>query len=272
MKIIPFLNLSIPSEAERLELLNAIDTVFQHGRIILGPEVSEFENTMAKRCGRKWAKGVNSGSDALYLCLRGLGIGPGDEVITTSLSWIATANAITLTGAKPVFADIQEDLNIDPISVSRLINPKVKALLPVHYTGKICNMEKLQKIANEHNILLIEDAAQAFGAKRYGKTAGSFGDAACFSLNSMKVLAACGEAGFITGDNTTLQERIEWLRYNGTINRESCVEPALNSRMDTIQAAILLKRLSNFKKKLTDAEKLQHFMSNFSKILPLNQK
>lgn len=240
---VPFLDLKINSEMKRNELLESIDIVFQHGIFIMGPEVGQFEEEVAKYTNRNFAIGVGSGSDALLLTLMALGIGEGDEVITTSLSWIATANAIRLTGATPVFADIKEDLNIDPESVDKLITSKTKAILPVDYTGRIADMTALTEISKSKSIFLIEDASQAFGAKKNGKTAGSFGNISCISLNSMKVFASIGEAGVILTDDESLYERLKILRYNGMIDKEKCVQPSLNCRLDTVQAAVLLKRL-----------------------------
>ena len=136
----PFLDLTVPPP-QRRRLLAAVERVLAHGRLVMGPEVSEFETRTAQACRREAAVGVSSGTDALILALHAAGIGPGDEVITTSLSWIATANAIAHRGATPVFADINTDLNIDPESVRRLISPRTRALLPVHFTGRICDME-----------------------------------------------------------------------------------------------------------------------------------
>jgi dTDP-4-amino-4,6-dideoxygalactose transaminase len=242
-KKVPFLDLRITDDQEHQELLAAVDNVFRHGRIVLGPEVQELESQVASRCGRKYGVGVNSGTDALYLGMKSLGVGPGDEVITTVLSWIATANSIALTGATPVFADIGHDLNIGPASVRKLITPRTKALMPVHYTGKVCRMSELMRIAEDHNLLVIEDASQAFDARYRGRRAGSFGAIGCFSMNPMKVFAACGEAGMVVTDEEAVYERLIALRYNGTVNREECVEVSLNGRLDTLQAAILLKRL-----------------------------
>lgn len=242
---VPFLDLRITDDYARQELLSAIDTVFRHGRLIMGPEVQELERQVAARCSRKYAVGVNSGTDALFLGLKSLGIGPGDEVITTALSWVATANAIALTGATPVFADIRDDLNIDPASVQRLITPGTKAIMPVHYTGKVCQMSVLMQLAEEHGLLVIEDASQAFGACHHGRKAGSFGEIACFSMNPMKVFAACGEAGMVLTDREDIYHCLIALRYNGTVNREECIAVSLNGRLDTLQAAILLKRLAN---------------------------
>jgi len=238
---VPFLDLRVPIE-ERKALLQAVDKVFQHGRFILGPEVLEFEQKMAQYCGRKFAVGVGSGTDALFLALKGLEIGPGDEVITTSLSWIATTNAIAMTGASVVFADIGDDLNIDPKSVEKLITAKTRAIVPVHYTGKVCNMPALMALGKKHKIPVVEDAAQSFGAMLDGKRAGSLGDLACFSMNPMKLLAACGEAGMVLTDDEAVYQRLVPLRYNGTINKEHCIATSMNCRLDTIQAAMLLER------------------------------
>lgn len=244
---VPFLDLRIINKTEKKHILRAIDKVLTHGRIVLGPEVGELEAKVAKFCGRKYAVGVNSGTDALILGLKSLGIGPGDEVITTSLSWIATANAIALLGATPVFADIGDDLNIDPASIDRMITRKTKAILPVHYTGKVCEMDQIMKIARKHSLLVVEDAAQAFSAKYKGKLAGSWGDVGCFSMNPMKVWAALGESGMVLTDNQKIYQNLTYLRYNGTRNKEECVSVSLNGRIDTLQAAVLLVRFNLFK-------------------------
>lgn len=241
-KKVPFLDLRLGDEA-RSELLNVIGRVLAHGRIVLGPEVQELEERVAEYCGRKYGIGVGSGTDALFLGMKSLGIGPGDEVITTSLSWIATANAIALTGATPVFADIGDDLNIDPESVRRLVSPKTKAILPVHFTGKVCRVDELAGIASEYGLLLIEDAAQAFGATRNGRRAGSFGEIACFSMNQMKLFGSCGDAGMIVTDSEDLRKKLVALRHNGMVDRTECIEVSLNGRIDTIHAAVLLHRL-----------------------------
>jgi dTDP-4-amino-4,6-dideoxygalactose transaminase len=149
---VPFLDLRIIDDKARQDLLAAIDTIFQHGRLIMGPEVEELESRVATLCNRKYAVGMNSGTDALFLGLKSLGIGSGDEVITTSLSWIATANAIAITGATPVFADVRDDLNIDPASIKKLITSRTKAIVPVHYTGKVCQMPAILQLAEEYGL------------------------------------------------------------------------------------------------------------------------
>jgi dTDP-4-amino-4,6-dideoxygalactose transaminase len=240
---VPFLDLRITDSAERSEILEAVGEVLDHGRLVMGPEIDRFEHAVAEYCGRKHCVSVASGTDALFLGLKGLSLRAGDEVITTALSWVATANAISLTGATPVFADIQSDLNIDPASVESLITPKTKAILAVNYTGKICSMERLERLAKDRKLHLVEDGAQAFGAARSGRRCGSFGTLSAISHNPMKVFAALGEAGSILCDDDELRERLVSLRYNGTVNRETCIEPSLNGRMDTLHAAILLRRM-----------------------------
>ena len=243
-------NLSVKDPVLKEELLAAVDRVLSHGRIMLGPELEEFETTFAERCDRQYAVGVNSGSDALYLALRALDIGPGDEVITTALSWIATANAITLTGATPVFVDIGDDLNIDPNRIEAAITPRTRVIAPVHFTGQICEIESILEIGERYSLHLVEDAAQAFGATRNGRPAGSFGVLSAFSMNPMKVLNAFGEAGCIVTDNEEVRDRLVALRYNGTINRNDCKWPSLNGRLDTMQAAMLLVTLRQVTNKI----------------------
>jgi dTDP-4-amino-4,6-dideoxygalactose transaminase len=244
---VPFLDLRVTQKKEKQEIMSAIARVLQHGRILLGPEVGQFEKRIARITGRRYAVGVNSGTDALFFSLKAAGVGPGDEVITTSLSWIATANAIALTGATPVFADIGEDLNILPQSIEKLISEKTKAIVPVHYTGKICRMDEITALAKKTKLLVIEDAAQSFGATFQGKISGAFGDLAAFSMNPMKVFAALGEAGTVVTDRSDYYEKLVSLRYNGTINKETCIAVSLNGRIDTLQAAVLLVRLKKYR-------------------------
>lgn len=247
---IPYRDLSVKNLKLRNDLLAAIEIILSHGRFILGPEHEQFEAEIARYCSRKYCIGVNSGTDALYLALRALDIGIGDEVITTSLSWIATVNAIVLTGATPVFVDITSDLNINTELIKSAITTRTKVVLPVHFTGQMCNMRRIIEIAKKHNLIVIEDGAQAFGATQYGATCGSFGELSCFSMNPMKVYNGFGEAGAILTNNDRLREKLVSLRYNGTINKQDCHYPSLNGRMDTIQAAMLLVNLNYIEEKI----------------------
>ncbi|MFT4553361.1 MAG: dTDP-4-amino-4,6-dideoxygalactose transaminase [Chlamydiales bacterium] len=256
LKEIPYLDLSVKDTKLKAELLDAVNRVLTHGRLILGPEVIELEHSIASYCGRKHAVGVSSGSDALSLALTSLGIGPGDEVITTPMSWIATANAITLCGAKPVFVDVSEDFNINPDLIPAAITSRTKAILPVHYTGKVCDMPKIMDIAKAHNLFVIEDAAQAFGSTHKGAMAGSFGDIACFSMNAMKVFNAFGDAGAVVCNDDELNKKLTILRYAGTVDKEDCHYPSSNSRMDTIQAAMLLVNLKGLGDKIAKRRRI----------------
>jgi dTDP-4-amino-4,6-dideoxygalactose transaminase len=240
---VPLLDLSIKDAAHKDELLAAVERVLTHGRFIMGPEHDEFEAQIAAYCRSQHCVGVGSGSAALYMALRALDIGPGDEVVTTPMTWVATSNAITLCGATPVMADIDDGLNIDPARLEAVISKKTKVILPVHFTGHMCDITQIMEIADRHGIPVVEDAAQAFGAEFNGRKAGSFGKIGCFSMNPMKVFRGYGEAGTIITDDAKIAERIRSLRYNGTINKENCREPSINGRLDTIQAAMLLVNL-----------------------------
>jgi len=240
---VPFLTLAMEDPKELKLIQASMESVLKHGMLVMGPELYQFESRVATYCGRKHAIGVGSGTDALYFALRALDIGSGDEVITTSLSWIATANAIAMTSATPIFADIKEDLNICPVSIETLITPKTKAILAVNYTGRVCDFKSIEALAKKYNIKIIEDGSQSFGAKYFSKKSGSFGNISAISHNPMKVFAACGEAGSILCDDDLINDRLISLRYNGTINKEICIEPSINGRLDTLQAAVLLARL-----------------------------
>ena len=253
---VPTFDLRVTDSEIRRELLESIEKVFDHGRLFLGPEVEEFEHQVAQFIGTKYAIGVSSGSSALYLALRAVGIGPGDEVITTPLTWIISSNAISACGATPVFVDVRDDFNIDPVAIESEITPRTKAIVPVHYAGHLCDMEAIQEIAERNNILLIEDAAQAFGAGRYRQRAGSFSIAAGFSMNPMKVLGGYGEAGVVVTSEEEIFKKIKQLRHAGTTSdpkkviTNDCREVALNHKMDTINAALLLVSLRHLSSRM----------------------
>jgi dTDP-4-amino-4,6-dideoxygalactose transaminase len=236
---VPYRDLRVVDPVLKQELLSAVDRVFSHGWFILGPEHDQFEKDIANYCQTEFAIGVSSGTEALYLALRSLELDPGDEVILSPLSWVATLNAVVMCGLKPVFVDISDDLNINAELIEAAISSKTKVILPVHFTGQLCDMEKIAEIAEKYNLFVIEDAAQAFGAQSGGKIAGAFGHLGCFSLNPMKTLGACGEAGVILTNEKQLAEKLRILRYQGTVNKEDCLYPGTNGRLDTIQAAML---------------------------------
>jgi dTDP-4-amino-4,6-dideoxygalactose transaminase len=240
---VPFLDLRVTDERERAEILSGIERILMHGRVLLGPEVDEFEQKVAARVGRRYAVGCNSGTDALIIAMRALRIGPGDEVIVPALSFIATANAVSLVGATPVFADTDDNLNMSAESVERLVTPATKAIIPVHWTGHMCEMDSLIAVAQKFGLHVVEDASQAFDAAIGPRKAGSYGVIGCFSMNSMKVFSSLGAAGILVTDDAALRERCVTLRYHRLVNREYCTELAQNSRLDTVQAAVLLVRL-----------------------------
>lgn len=241
-----FLDLRVKNEVERNEILTAVSMVLEHGWMVLGPEVDEFEDRVASYCGRSHAVGVGSGTDALIIALKAIGIMPGDEVITTPLSWLATGSAILLNGAVPVFGDIDETLNLDPATIERLITSKTKAILPVHFTGQLARMDEIAQIAQRNGLAVIEDGAQAFGATANNRRCGNFGDVACFSFNAMKTLGALGDAGIVVTDEPDTAERLRRLRHSGVYDRDYCEELSTNCRLDTLQAAVLLPRLDRY--------------------------
>lgn len=239
---VPFLDLRVDG-VDLDALTHALRRVLEHGVLVLGPEVELFEKTVAAAVGRKFAVGVSSGSDAVYLALRALGVGPGDQVVTPCLSWIATANAIARCGAKPVFADIGSDLNISVESMADVVDDKTRFVLSVDFTGRLCDYRRITEFCETKNMLLVEDGSQAFGAMRDGFVCGAIGQASAVSHNPMKVFAGIGEAGTVFVDDNHLDERLRMLRYNGTVNKEFCYEVSINGRIDAVQAAVLLVRL-----------------------------
>ncbi len=240
---VPYVNLPAQHAPIKEQLLSAVARVIDHGKFILGPEVDEFEERFAQMTGVAYAVGVNSGTDALILALHALGIGPGDEVITVPNSFVASAGCIAMAGAKPVFVDAQDDLNIDPDLIEGAITSRTKAILPVHLTGRSCDMAPVMKVAQAHGLHVIEDCAQAVGAEYRGQQVGSFGSVGCFSLHPLKTLNACGDGGVLTTNDPQLYQSFKELRNIGLKNRDECVAWSNNSRLDTMQAAILLVKM-----------------------------
>lgn len=259
MMKVPFLDLKISSAQRRKEYLGAIEKVFIHGQFVIGPEVDEFEKRAAEYVGAEYAVAVGSGTDALFIALKALGIGGGDEVIIPAMTFVATANAVRMTGAVPVLADINDNFNISADSIVKLINSRTKVIMPVHYAGKIADMESIQKLAEDNNLLVVEDASQAFGAMRHGKYSGTFGKLGCISLNPMKILGAVGEAGIVFTEDKELYEKLNMLRYNGLRNRSECVEVSLNCKPDTIIAAVLLTQLEQVDKIIQRRRKIAEY-------------
>lgn len=244
LKKIPMVDLNRQYKSIKKEVDCAISDVIKESGYINSRFVKKLEQEIAKYCETKYAIGVNSGTDALYLSLWALGIKQGDEVITTPFTFIATAECISLLNARPVFVDVDyETYNIDVDLIEKKITKKTKAIIPVHLFGLPCEMDKIKKIAKKHNLLIIEDAAQAIGAEYMGKRIGSFGNTGCFSFFPSKNLGAYGDGGIITTNNKKLAERLKMLRNHGSKAKYFNEEIGVSSRLDGIQASILLAKL-----------------------------
>lgn len=222
----------------REEILDAFDAVSRQGVYVLGDRVASFESNFARFCGTRFAVGVGNGSDALYLSLLALGIGPGDEVVTCPNSFVATLWAIARTGARVVFSDAGEDMNLDPGRLEASISHRTRAIVPVHLTGRIADMDAIEVIARRHGLSVIEDAAQAAGAVYRGRRAGSFGACAGFSLHPLKNLHVHGDGGVITTADDRIYGKLVKYRNHGLANRDVCEMFGINSRLDAVQAAI----------------------------------
>lgn len=229
----------------REDLIEEIRALVKTGQFTLGPPVEKFEENFAKFCGVKYAVGMNSGTDALIMILRALGIGPGDEVITVPNSFFATAAAIAMVGAKIVFVDVNDEYLIDPENVMEAITSRTKAILPVHWTGNIAEMLSLLGIAVNHDLYVIEDAAQAVDANIDGKKAGAWGHAAGFSFHPLKNLNGWGDGGMVTTDGKRLAEKLKLMRNHGLKDRDHCEFFAYNCRLHSIQAVLLNKLLED---------------------------
>lgn len=228
----------------RSEIIESITQMLNSGKYILGPEVNKIEQDFSKYCHVKYGIGLNSGTDAITLALHAAGIGNGDEVITVSHTALATVAAIIASGAKPVLVDIDPVYyTMDPNSVQRAITTKTKAVIPVHIYGQVCDMDSIMSIAKEHNLLVIEDCAQAAGALYHGKRVGSMGEMGCFSFYPTKNLGAIGDGGMLITNSSEFAENARRLRQYGWDEERSTTAPGINSRLDEIQAAILNVKL-----------------------------
>jgi dTDP-4-amino-4,6-dideoxygalactose transaminase len=237
---IPLVNLKAQNQGIRQELFSALEYVLDHSAFNNGPLLQTFEKRFAKFCGCSQAVGCASGSAALHLALLSLGLGPGDEVITTPFTFVATVEAIVHAGATPVFADIDpRTYTLNPIAVQNAVTPKTKAILAVHLYGHPCDLPGLQAIATRHRLFLIEDCAQAHGAAYQGKKVGSWGDAGCFSFYPSKNLGAWGEAGALVTNRAAVARKARSLANHGRREHQEHADVGYNFRMDGLQAALL---------------------------------
>ena len=257
---IPILDLTAQYKSIKTEVDAAVKRVIDSQHFILGPEVEAFESEVAAYCGTKYAVGVASGTDALILSLKALGIGPGDEVITPPFTFFATAEAVSIVGAKPVFVDIDpETYCINPELIEDKITKNTKAIIPVHLFGQCADMDRIVEIAKINNLKVVEDTAQAMGATYKGKQAGSMGDAGCLSFFPSKNLGGFGDGGMIITNNKKIADKIKMLRVHGSTIRYMHSAVGTNSRLDALQAAILRVKLKHLNKWLDDRRKVADY-------------
>ena len=269
---VPFLDLNAQHEPIRAELDRAIRDVIDKGAFAGGPFVEKFEANFARYCDCKHAIAVSNGTDALWLALLALGIGAGDEVITVPNTFMATAEAISFCGARPVFVDVDErTYTMDPARIEEAITPRTRAVIPVHLFGQPADMDPILEIAREHNLFVIEDAAQAHGAKYKGRPAGTLGDVGCFSFYPGKNLGAFGEAGAVITNDDQLQATIRSLRDHGQIRKYHHRFVGWNCRMDGIQGAVLTVKLKyldhNNSLRQSHARKYQRALADLDEII-----
>lgn len=241
---VPFVDLKAQYQAIRSEIQDAVGRALESMELVIGPNVRAFEAEFAAYCRARYAIGVGSGTDALYLALRACGVRPGDEVITVASTFFATMEAITQLGAVPVFVDVDpETYTLDPALLEAAIGSRTRAIVPVHLYGQMADMPAIMSIARRHGLAVVEDACQAHGAKLQGVPAGSIGDAAAFSFYMSKNLGAYGEAGGVTTNSRAVAEQVRLLRDHGSARKYEHEEIGINSRLDEIQAAILRIKL-----------------------------
>lgn len=243
---VPFLDLRLQTQQLAKDLTPAMEKVISSCAFIGGPFVEAFEREFASFCGTQYAAGVSSGTDALWLALRSLEIGPGDEVITAANTFIATAEAISLCGATPVFVDMDPlTYTMDPEGLVSLITPHTRAIIPVHLYGQMVDMDPIMDIAAAHGLSVVEDACQAHGASYGGRAAGSVGDIGCFSFYPGKNLGAFGDAGAAVTSSKQLYQKIKSLRDHGQTQKYDHFQIGANARLDAIQAAVLREKLKH---------------------------
>ncbi|MCJ7472343.1 MAG: DegT/DnrJ/EryC1/StrS family aminotransferase [Actinobacteria bacterium] len=277
---IPFVDLKTQYHSIKKEILEIVDNVMENSAFIGGSFVKKFESDFTEFCNAKYCVGVGNGTDAIIISLRSLGIGPGDEVITAANSFIATSEAISQTGAKVVFCDVDEATrNINPDLIVEKITDRTKAIIPVHLYGQPADMDSILEIAKQNSLYVVEDCAQAHGARYKGKKAGTFGDIGCFSFYPGKNLGAYGDGGAIITDNKELEEKIRKFANHGRSEKYNHEFEGINSRLDGMQAAILSVKLKHLEewnnKRNTNArtynEKLKGIKDLITPVIPYDR-
>jgi len=240
---VPFIDLKQRYIEEKEELLHCVERVLESGHLVMTPELAEFENDVSIYTGAKHCIGLNSGTDALMMSLMAAGVGRGDEVITTPISFVATSGAIAHVGAKPVYVDVGPDQNIDSNLIAAAITPKTKAIMPVHWIGRVADMSKILEIAERHNLVVLEDSAQCMGSYLDGQHGGTFGLAGAISFHPLKNLNAIGDGGLLLTNDDDVARKVRLYRNHGLADRDNCVEYGVNSRLDILNAEVLRFRL-----------------------------
>jgi dTDP-4-amino-4,6-dideoxygalactose transaminase len=267
---IPYLDLPAQIRSVRKELDAVIARTLDNCSFCLGPDVVQFEKDFAKFCGAQHCVAFNSGTSALHIALMLLGVGPGDEVITTPFTFVATSWAISYVGAKPVYVDVDDaTMNLDPNLIERAITPKTKAIMPVHLYGQPFDIDPILAICKKHKLPLVEDAAQAHAAKYKGKSIGIFGDISCFSFYPGKNLGAAGEGGALVTNNSAFAARAKSLREHGSTVRYYHDEVGFNYRMEGIQGAVLGVKLPHLQKWTNERRRVAHRYHELLKDTPL---
>src|ERR1700722_564977 len=267
---IPYLDLPAQIRGIRKDLDAAIARALDNCSFCLGPDVTQFEKDFAKFCGAEHCLGFNSGTSALHVALLLLGIKPGDEIITTPFTFVATSWAISYVGAKPVYVDVEDaTMNLDPKLIERAITPRTKAVMPVHLYGHPFDIDPILETCRKHKLPLVEDACQAHGAKYKGKIIGTFGEISCFSFYPGKNLGACGEGGALVTNNSAFAARAKSLREHGSTVRYYHDEVGFNYRMEGIQGAVLGVKLKHLQKWTVERRRVAHRYHELLKDMPL---
>lgn len=264
--------IDLDSQYRKIEnnLKNRFEAIFNHKQFINGPEVTTLEDTLAQYVGVKHCITTANGSDSIFLALMALGIGEGDEVITSPFTYVATAEMIQLTGATPIFVDIDENTyNIDPHKIENKINKNTKAIMPVSIFGQCADFKKILSIAKDHQLFVIEDGAQSFGASLDGKRSCSFGDIGCTSFFPTKPLGCYGDGGAIFTDNKSISELLRSLKNHGQTSKNRFKYLGINSRLDSIQAAVLLEKIQILNQEI---ELRQSNANRYSSLLSCNEQ
>ncbi len=254
---IPFIDLQAQYHAYEEEIRREMDAVLDSSTYIMGPKVEELEEALADYVGRPYCLSCSSGTDALFLVLKALGIGPGDEVIVPAFSFFATSEVVDLLGATPVFVDVCNDtFIIDPARIEEALSPHTKAIIPVSLFGQVYRSEEIDRLGTKHDIPVIEDGAQSFGALRNGKRSPGFGTAGCTSFFPAKPLGAYGDGGAVFVDDEMFYGRLQELRNHGQSARYTHSSIGINGRLDALQAAILLVKLRHYEEELSVRQKV----------------